>query len=331
MIFKDPIWLVLVLLIVAGVWGWRSRQKQAGLRFPSLGLIADLGKTWKQRFSGLPFFLRLAVLVLLGIALAGPRSVLEEVQHKTEGIDIVLAIDASGSMAAEDFTLNGKRVNRLAVIKDVVGEFIKGRPNDRLGLVAFGGVAYTVSPLTTDHQWLARNLQRVELGLIEDSTAIGSAISSSLARLRQSQAKSKVVILLTDGMNNAGNIEPLQAAEAARALGIKIYTIGAGTKGYAPFPVKDVWGQTAYQKVKIDIDEEMLARIAELTGAKYFRATDTTSLQSIYKEIDRLEKTEIEQLHYQEYKELFVYFLAAGLTFLLIELLLSQTWLLRVP
>lgn len=279
----------------------------------------------------LPFYFRILSIVLFLIALARPCLVSEETQYKTEGVDIVLAIDISGSMAAEDFTIKGRRVNRLEVVKDVVSNFIGGRKHDRIGLIAFSALAYTVSPLTIDYSWVRANLERIKLGLIKDGTAIGSAISSSLSRLQESEAKSKIVILLTDGMNNSGKMDPVSAAQAAKALGIKIYTIGAGTKGKAPFPVLDMFGRQAYQMVTIDIDEEMLQKIALITGGKYFRATDTASLREIYKEIDMLEKTEIEEFGYREYQELFVYVVLGALGLLLVELLLSNTLLMRLP
>jgi Ca-activated chloride channel family protein len=234
-------------------------------------------------------------------------------------------------MLAEDFTIAGRRYNRLEVVKGVVEDFIKKRTSDRIGMVAFAAHAYTVCPLTLDYDWLAENLKRVRIGSIEDGTAIGSAISSSLNRLRTTEAKTKIIILLTDGVNNAGKISPVTAAEAAGALGIKIYTIGAGTKGLAPYPMRGPWGQIVYQDVKIEIDEDTLKKIAEKTGAKYFRATDTKSLREIYSEIDLMEKTPIEEIGFMEYKELFSKFLLTGLAFLLLELVLSNTILRKLP
>ncbi len=234
-------------------------------------------------------------------------------------------------MAAEDFTVGGRRYNRLDVVKDVVREFIAGRGVDRIGLVTFAALAYTVCPLTTDYAWLTTNLERIRLGMITDGTAIGSAVNSSLTRLKNSEAKSKVIILLTDGVNNAGEIDPLTAARAARALGVRIYTIGAGTKGFAPFPARDVFGRKVYQQVRIDIDEKLLEGIAQVTGGKYFRATDTESLRSIYQAIDALEKTRIKQAGYFEYDELFSRVLLVALMALLIELVLSSTVLLKIP
>lgn len=329
--FKDPYFLLLFpLALIAGFWHLR-RAKSASLRFPSIDLVSSLSRTWKTRLIDLPFYLRLAALVLFIIALAGPRSVLEETKHESEGIDIVLAIDGSGSMAAEDFTLKGRRYNRLEVVKDVVKEFIGQRHSDRIGIVAFAGLAYTVSPLTTDYPWLKVNLERVALNMMEDGTAIGSALAASVSRLEKSKAKSKVVILLTDGVNNRGKIDPLSAAKAAKALGIKVYTIGAGTNGLAPYPVQDMWGRRGYQNVPVEIDEGTLKQIADTTGGRYFRATDTESLRKVYSEIDQLEKTKIEETGYREYKELFGYFLWPGLLLLFLAIVLENTVLLRLP
>ncbi len=331
MIFKDPWILILMPLLVPAVFWRHRRSRPVSLRFSSLDLVAPLCPTWKIRFAKTPFYLRLVVLCLVIIALAGPRSVLEETQRQTEGIDIVLALDASGSMAAEDFTLKGRRQNRLKIVKDVANEFIDTRVSDRLGLVAFGGRAYTVSPLTMDHAWVKTNLDRVSLDLLEDGTAIGFAISAAVSRLQKSRAASKVVILLTDGVNNRDEIDPLAAAQAARTLGIKIYTIGAGTNGAAPFPVVDVWGRKVYQNMLVEIDEETLRKIAEITGGRYFRATGTESLRNIFKEIDLLEKTKIEETGYREYRELFVSFLGAGLLLLLAAVVLERTVFLKIP
>jgi len=331
MLFKD-LWILLFIpLVVVLILLLRRHGKQPALRFSSMDLLSGFSESWKTRLVRQRIFLRFLAIVVFIIALSGPRKVLEETQITAEGIDIVLAIDASGSMAAEDFTINGKRLNRLAVIKDVIKEFIKNRKADRIGMVAFGALAYTICPLTTDYDWLIENLNRVELGLVEDGTAIGSGIASSVARLKDSKAKSKVIILLTDGVNNAGKMDPLSAARVAQARGIKTYTIGAGSKGFVPFPMRDLWGRTVYQDVRIDLDEETLKEIARLTNGAYFRATDTESLREIYKQIDALEKTRIEQTGYKEYKELFPWFLRAGLGLLLIELILFNTVLLRIP
>lgn len=329
--FKNPWFLLAIPVVLIALGFLRHRVKEASIRFSSSGLVSSLNKTWKIRLVKLPTFMRLMVVVLFIIALAGPRSVLEETRHESEGIDIVLAIDGSGSMAAEDFTLKGRRYNRLEVTKDVVKEFIDQRSSDRIGLVAFAGLAYTVSPLTTDYSWLKANLERVTLNIMEDGTAIGSAISASLSRLDKSKAKSKIIILLTDGVNNRGKVEPLSAAKAAQALGIKIYTIGAGTNGLAPFPIQDLWGRRGYQNVPVEIDEETLKQIAKITGGQYFRATDTESLRQIYREIDKMEKTKIEETGYREYRELFGWFLWPAILLLILAVILENTVLLKLP
>ncbi|MCK5081717.1 MAG: VWA domain-containing protein, partial [Candidatus Omnitrophica bacterium] len=247
MIFKNPWIIVLIPFVLALIIFLKKRQGATSFQFSSTEIVRSLKVTWKVRFRQIPYVLRLLAVVLFLIALAGPRSVLDETAHKTEGIDIVLAIDSSGSMAAEDFVLKAKRYNRLDIVKKFVREFINERKNDRLGLVTFAQLAYTVSPLTTDHSWLLTNLDRVKLGLIQDGTAVGSAIVSSVTRLKNSDAKSKVIILLTDGVNNAGKMSPIEAARVAEAFDIKVYTIGAGTKGQVPFPARDLWGRKAYR------------------------------------------------------------------------------------
>ncbi len=313
------------------VYALHQRQRRMAVHFPSDSLVETVPISLRIHWRYVPRLLRLIVLTLFLVALAGPRSVLKESVHHTEGIDIILAIDSSGSMAAEDFTIGNQRQNRLDVVKNVVEEFIAQRKNDRIGLVTFAAFAYSVCPLTMDYAWLRTNLARVQLGLIADGTAIGSAIASSTIRLQHSQAKSKIMILLTDGINNAGKIDPVTAARAAQALGIKIYTIGAGTEGFAPFPVQDILGGKFYQPVRIDINEDVLKKIAEITDGKYFRATDTQSLRKIYKIIDSLEKTPIKEKGYLEYDELFGVVLVVALALLLAELILSNTLLMQIP
>ncbi len=329
--FKDPLVLLLIPICLFIFYLVERKKNYPTFRYSSTHLLKKK-KSWKIAASQGLVFLRLVIFTLFIIALAGPRLTLERSEITTEGIDIILAVDASGSMAAEDFKIRNQRVNRLSVVKDVVEDFIGKRAADRIGLVVFAGQAYTVCPLTTDYDWLATNLKRVELGVIgEDGTAIGSAIASSLGRLDESEAKSKIIILLTDGVNNAGNIDPLEAAKAASSQGIKIYTIGAGSRGVVPFPAQDIFGRTVYQQVRMDIDEAILEKIAEMTEGKYFRATDTESLRNIYKEIDNLEKTELQEEGYKEYKQLFGWFLLAGLLLFAMELILSNTILMRIP
>lgn len=331
MIFHTPLAFILLPIVIFTVIFANKKKNASGIRFSSGALLAGLKSSLKLSLSENLFYLRLAALLLIVLALARPQSPIADSKIESEGIDIVLAIDASTSMLAEDFKIGGKRKNRLAVVKDVVKEFIEARADDRMGIVAFAARAYTVSPLTLDHNWLVENLDRVNTGLIEDGTAIGSGIASSLNRLRDTEAKSKIIILLTDGRNNAGKISPQTAAEAAGALKVKIYTIGAGSRGLVPYPVKDFFGRTVYQNIEIDLDEEALNKIASITEAKYFRATDTESLRNIYKEIDKMEKSKFEEKGYSEYKELFVYFLIAGLILLFLEIILGNTVLRKIP
>lgn len=331
MIFKDPWFLALIFPLLLLAYILKKRDASSSIKFSSGALVKNFKPTLKIILSRNLVYVRSAALALFIVALARPQSPLEERHVQKEGIDIVLAVDCSGSMLAEDFTIDGRRQNRLEVVKKVVEEFIKMRTSDRIGIVAFAARAYTVSPLTLDYDWLAKNLERVKIGSIEDGTAVGSAINSSLNRLKDTKAKSKIVILLTDGINNTGRVAPLTAAEAGKALEIKIYTIGAGTKGLVPYPVTGLWGQTVYQNVKIEIDEETLKKIAEITGGQYFRATDTESLKAIYKEIDAMEKTPVTEAGYREYKELFTGFLITGFLLLVMEISLSNTVLRKLP
>ena len=330
--FNNP-WAFILLPVVVIVIAIKALRKQdlPSFRFSTGELVRELRPTIKiSLYKGMKLF-RVAALILIVAALSRPQQMLEESKIISEGIDIVIALDTSTSMFAEDFKLNGKRANRLEVVKNVVRDFISNRHSDRIGIVAFASRAYTVSPLTLDYGWLMQNLDRVKIGMIEDGTAIGSGMSSALNRIKDTGAKEKVIILLTDGRNNAGKISPLTAAEAADALNIKIYTIGAGTKGLAPYPAKDFFGNRIYRQVKIEIDEESLQKIAQKTGARYFRATDTKSLRNIYEEIDKLEKTSIEEKGYTEYRELFHLFLIPGLVLLMLEIILRNTVLRRIP
>lgn len=328
--FKTPYLLALLPLLAVTFYLWRSRHKESSFQFPSANMMEGAPKGWKLRCYRLPQYLRWLALVLLIVGLAGPRKVLDETLVTSEGIDIILALDVSGSMAAEDFVINGQRKNRLDIIKSVVKEFIDKRISDRIGLVVFAARAYTACPLTTDYNWLKENLSRVRLGVLEDGTAIGSGISSSLLRLKDSHAKSRIVILLTDGANNAGHIDPLTAAKLAATMGVKVYTIGAGTNGFAPVPV-NMFGQIVYQNIAVDIEEEPLKQIAGMTGAKYFRATDTEALRQIYKNIDTLEKTKIETKNYRQYQELFWIFVLGALGLLALDILLANTVLFKIP
>jgi len=329
--FKDYWALAFVILVPLMVLlVWRTR-KQPTFTFSSGLLLEGIAPTLRARLSKSLILFRALAITLLLFALARPQTVLQGSKTISEGVDIVLAVDTSTSMLAEDFVVGNRRMNRYDVVKDVVKDFISKRKDDRIGMVAFAARAYTVCPLTTDYTWLFENLDRVRVGMIEDATAIGSAIASSVGRLRTSKTKSKIVILLTDGVSNAGTISPLVAAEAAKALGVKVYTIGVGTKGLVPYPFKDIYGRTVYKNIPIEIDEASLKRIADITGAKFYRATDAESLRKIYDDINRLEKSHIEQEGYREYSEFFEIYLLLALMVLALEILFANTIFLRIP
>ena len=266
------------------------------------------------------------------MALAQPRLTKSTTEVKASGIDIVAALDLSGSMISEDFEVHGERVNRVNMAKSVLKDFIDKRPNDRIGLVVFAAQAFIATPLTLDHDYLQENLARLEIGTINsDATAIGDALTTAVNRLRDLKAKSKIIILATDGQNNSGKVDPLLAAEAAAALGVKIYTVGIGEQGQAPMPARDMFGRKVYQMVPVDVDEATLQKIADKTGGKYYRADNAEKFQKIYAEIDKLEKTEATISKYTEFKELFPWLVTAGLALLLIELVLGQTAFRRLP
>jgi Ca-activated chloride channel family protein len=330
--FANP-WLLLLLLLVPPLIWWRQQHRwAASLRFASVAPLMQFAPSpWLRLRRGL-VVLRGVALVCLVVAFARPQKPLSEEKAVTEGIDIVLCLDVSGSMLAEDFEKDGHRKNRVTVVKDVVRDFITKRTNDRLAMIAFAGRPYTVCPLTLDHDWLIEGLDRMRVGLIEDGTAIGSALGSSVNRLRDIKAKSRVVVLLTDGCNNAGKLAPDVAADAARALGIKVYTIGVGAGGIAPMPVVDPAGRTlGYRMMQADLDEPLLKRMAEKTRGQYFRAADTRQLQQIYETIDKLEKRKIEAPSYRQMRELFPWFAWPGLALLLVEVGLGQTRLRKLP
>ncbi|MCP4266910.1 MAG: VWA domain-containing protein [Candidatus Brocadiaceae bacterium] len=332
MILKDHWILYLIIILVPLILANYIFRKDSGnLRFSSLSYFKRIEQGSSVKYRHILISLRVLAIILLVIALARPQSGKSHSKVTTEGIDIVLALDVSGSMLAEDFNLNRKRRNRLYVAKEVVKDFIEWRENDRIGMVVFAGAAYTQCPLTLDYDVLLQFLDKVEIGMVEDGTAIGSAIGVSVSRLKSSKAKSKVVILLTDGRNNAGGIDPLTAAELAKTFGMKIYTVGAGTKGLAPYPAKNLFGLKTYRSIQIDIDDETLTEIAKITGGRYFRATDTASLKEVYKQIDSLEKTKMEEAKYTEYSELFPYLLIPALGIFLFEVVLANTRFRRIP
>jgi Ca-activated chloride channel family protein len=328
MVLQNPYYLLLLLFTpLAWVFLIKRRPVRA-IRYSATCHLENIKPTWRVRYFPYLPWLTLGAAVLVIIALARPQIGLKQFLVRQEGVDLILTLDVSTSMLAEDFA---RGQNRLDIVKKVTKKFVAKRPNDRIGMVIFAGRPYLLSPLTWDHDWCSQRLAEIKTGIIEDGTAIGPALTTAVNRLRESEAKSRVIILLTDGSNNAGGIQPRTAAAAAKALGITIYTIGAGSHGLVPYPVVDQYGNKHYQNVRIDLDENLLQDIAQTTKGQYFRATDTPSLQKIFRRIDRMQKTVIEMPKYLDYKELYPYFLLAALLLLLAEALLTNTVLRRLP
>lgn len=319
------LWFLLIIPFMVYWYWWHGRKTQPSITYSSLKVFKSLPSTWKEKLKHLPLILRVLAVALLIVALARPRSFSSGQNMYTEGIDIVMALDISGSMMAEDF-----KPNRLEAAKHVIDNFIDKRTSDRIGLVIFARDAFTQCPLTIDYSVLKHLLGEVKTGMVEDGTAIGNGIADAVNRLKDSHAKSKVIILLTDGVNNAGEIDPLTGAEIAKTFGIRIYTIGVGTKGNAPYPVQTPFG-IRYQMIPVEIDEALLQKIANITGGEYFRATDNRSLQEIYNKIDKMEKTKIEVTSYRNASELFYGWLGGGVFLLLLEIGLGKTVLRKLP
>jgi Ca-activated chloride channel family protein len=329
--FANPefLWLlaVLPLLLI-----WRGRRGPIpAIEYPSLVLVREVARRTRSRLGSILAGLSLLALALLIVAVARPQQGENNATIHASGVDIMLLLDVSGSMQSLDFKLENVPASRVDVVKSVVRRFIVARPNDRIGLTIFAGEPYLISPVTLDHAWLLDNLDRVHIGDIEDGTAIGSALASGLNRLRNQVAKSKLIILMTDGQNNSGQITPITAAEAARALGIKVYTIGIGVRGEAPIPVTDAFGRRRIVMEKVDVDEDTLHRISTATGARFYRATDTDSLNRIYDEIDKLEKTAFTVHSYERWQELFDWPALAALALLGLSLLSQLTLRRRIP
>ncbi|MDE5731105.1 MAG: VWA domain-containing protein [Alistipes sp.] len=326
--FASPhlLWLLGIAPLAVLYALWRARQGRASIRISTVDGALGTPRTWRYWLRPLPVALRTAAVALLVVALARPQSVEQGATRTSEGIDIVLALDISTSMLARDL-----EPDRLRAAKQVAGTFVADRPGDRIGLVAFAGEAFTQSPLTTDQGTLQTLLGRLRSGVVEDGTAIGNGLATALNRLRESQAKSKVVILLTDGENNRGEIAPLTAAEIARDQGVRVYTIGVGTHGTAPYPTVDYFGNPTVVQAQVRIDEQTLSRIAELTGGRYFRATDNEKLRAIYDEINRLEKSRVEISEYTIYSEEYLSWAIAALLLLLLEILLRTFVLKTLP
>ncbi len=329
--FLQPEWFWLLTLLPL-VMLWRGRRGPiAAVEYSDVGLAREVARSSRSRIAGWTWLLPVLAGALMIIGLARPQRTHSRTEVTVNGIDIVLGLDVSGSMQALDFSIDRHRVNRIEVVKSVVSKFIEERPNDRIGLIAFAGFPFLVSPITLDHDWLQQNLERVSIGSVDDGTAIGSAIAASVNRLRMTSAKSKVLILLTDGVNNTGKISPLAAAEAAKSMGVKIYTIGVGARGKAPIPVKDEAGRMHLIMAEVDVDEKTLQAIADETGGRFYRATDTGSLQNIYEEINGFEKTAQTVQKFEHIEELYPWALIPALAILGFASLLQHTRLRRLP
>ena len=316
--------LVLVPLMLL-LYFFKGKRSEPSITFSSLNIIRTQNSTLREKLKHLPIILRALVVALIIIALARPQSFSSGENIYSEGIDIAMVLDISGSMLAEDL-----KPNRLEAAKNVIDKFVEGRTTDRIGLVIFAREAFTQCPLTVDYSVLRNLLLDIKSGMVEDGTAIGNALANGVNRLKDSKAKSRVIILLTDGVNNSGEVDPLSAAQIAQTFGIRIYTIGVGTRGEAPYPVQTPFG-IRYQMVPVEIDEDVLKKIAQSTDGQYFRATNNRTLGEIYDKINQLEKTRVEITSYRNAKELFYPWLGAGILLLFIEAGLARTFLKKLP
>jgi Ca-activated chloride channel homolog len=326
-VFANPGLLFLLLLIIPAV-AWyilKSRNVSASVIFSNLQGFKNAKPTYKHFLRHVLFGLRMCAFGLIIIAMARPQSTNKWKDVTTEGIDIMIALDISGSMLAEDF-----KPNRIEAAKEVASEFISGRPNDRIGLVIFSAESFTQCPLTTDHAVLLNLFNGIKSGMIEDGTAIGMGLANAVNRLKDSKSISKVIILLTDGVNNQGSIAPLTAAEIAKVFKIRVYTIGIGTQGVAPYPVQTPYG-TQYKDMEVNIDEPMLRQISQMTDGKYFRATNNQKLRQIYQEIDKLEKSRVEVREYKKHQDEFFLYASIALLLLLTDLVVRNTVLKSIP
>lgn len=327
--FAHP-YLLLLLIVIPLLIVWyilRYRKQKPALQFSNISLFKGLHKTFRQRAYPLLFALRMVAVGAVIIALARPQSKLSRQEMKVEGIDIVLAMDVSGSMLAEDF-----KPNRLEAAKKVASDFIDGRKNDRMGLVIFSGEAFTQVPLTIDHGVLLKQLHAVKSGMVKDGTALGDGLATAINRIKDSEAKSKVIILLTDGINNMGAVDPQSAAEIAALYNIRLYTIGVGTKGLAPYPFRDQFGRIHYQNIPVELDEGLLTQMAQSTNdGQYFRATNKKSLEKIFKQIDEMEKSKIDVTQYAQTKDEYQGWLILAALALLLEILLGLFYFRSTP
>jgi len=334
MTFNHPYFLLLLLALPVLSWLSGRRGKPPAFVYSSTQLVRGILNVTKSQSGTFLWALRWLALSLMIVALSQPRLTKSETRVSASGVDIVVAMDLSGSMLSQDFVVSGKRVNRIDMAKSVLEKFIEKRPADRIGLVAFATQAYIAAPITLDHDFLSRNLERLKIGSIDQNqTAIGSGLSTAINRLRELKSKSKIVILMTDGQNNAGKVAPLTVAEAAQTLGIKVYTIGVGMRGKAPMPVgrNPFTGETIYEWHPVDIDEDTLQKMADMTKGKYYRADNAEKFQAIYAEIDKLEKTEADVKKYAHHQELFAWLISPGLGLVLLEVLLRHTIWRRLP
>ena len=343
MIFKEPWVLIFIPLFMVLFFFIRRHEAEPGFLFPSNDALKAFKPSLKEWLVSKLVILRFICVILLIFALARPQ-MNREFKTRRDALGIIMAIDCSSTMLAEDLQLGPsglaplidgsetvKHLNRLDAVKEVAKTFVDARPDDLVGLVAFSAEAFIACPLTFDHEWLAQSIDRMRVGYIKDGTAIGSGILSSLNSLKDADVKSKVIILLTDGINNAGEVPPLIAAKAARAIGVKVYTVGIVSRGQTPYPTVDQSGRKAYKDVRIDINETVLQKIAETTGGKYFRASDLEGLKNTYGEIDKLEKVTMEEKGFAEHEDIFYMFLVAALITLLAEIVLGNTVLRKVP
>lgn len=331
MTFANP-WLLLIIFVIPLIALLKGKAGQkAAFLYSSVSILKGITNVSRSRSGAFINFLRWLAILMFILGLARPRVPEGQTKFTASGVDIMIALDLSNSMLAEDFYLDEKRVNRLEIAKDVLRRFIQKRPNDRLGMVVFARHAYLAVPMTLNHEFLLKNLERLNIGVIENDTAIGDGLATSINRLKDLEAKSRIVILITDGDETVNEIPPLTSAEIAESYEVKVYTIGVGTRGKAPFPQMSPFGGTSYVPMDVSINEDLLKKIAERTSGKYYRADNTEKFIEIYNEIDSLEKSESEVKLYSRYQELFYYFVACGLVFLSLEIILTQTIFRTIP
>ena len=332
LVWDTPWAFALLGFIPIFIWRFGRPGGAPAIRFSGVSILKSLGTPVKERWGRVRLGLLLLGWTAMALAMARPQLAKDVEVIKASGVDILIALDVSRSMLAEDFTIGSQRATRIEAVKQITEEFIEGRPNDRIGIIAFAGRPYLVSPLTLNHDWLKQNLKRIKIGMVEDGTAIGSALASASRRLGDNpEAHTRLIVLLTDGDNNAGQISPNTAAEAAHALGMKVYTICAGSRGYAPIPVRDMFGNTTYQQVLVTVDEAQVRRVAEIGGGKFYRATDSESLRNIFSEIDQLEKVPVEAQRSRSFRELFFWPLGFGVALTAFSLLWSLSLGRRLP